>query len=74
MVKTYVHKGKITKIKRGGRRVSWKGGGAKGKLKVGGKTKITVSGKKAKRKALMKGMNCTFTVKGAQKALKIDCG
>jgi len=73
-VKTYVHKGEITKIKRGGRRVGWKGGGAKGKLRVGGKTKITISGKKVKRKALMKGMKCTFTVKGAQKALKIDCG
>ena len=72
-VKTYVHKGKITKIKRGGRRVSWKGGGAKGKLRVGGKTKITIAGKKAKRKALKQGMSCTFTVKGAQKALKIDC-
>ena len=74
VVKTYVHKGKITKIKRGGKRVSWKGGGAKGKLRVGGKTKITVSGGKAKRKALKVGMKCTFTVKGAQKALKIDCG
>ena len=74
MVKTYVHKGKITRIKRGGRRVSWKGKGAKGKLRVGGKTKITVSGKKAKRKALKKGMSCTFTVKGAQKALEIACG
>ncbi len=74
VVKTYVHKGEITKIKRGGKRVSWKGGGVKGKLRVGGKTKITVSGKKAKRKALKKGMSCTFTVKGAQKALKIACG
>ena len=74
VVKTYVHKGKITKIKRGGRRVSWKGGGAKGKLRVGGKTKMSVSGGKAKRKALKVGMNCTFTVKGAQKALKISCG
>ncbi len=74
VVKTYVHKGKITRIKRGGKRVSWKGAGTKGKLRVGGKTKITVSGKKAKRKALKKGMTCTFTVKGAQKALKIACG
>ncbi len=52
VVKTYVHRGKITKIKRGGKRVSWKGGGAKGKLRVGGKTKITLSGGKSKRKAL----------------------
>jgi tripartite-type tricarboxylate transporter receptor subunit TctC len=73
VVKTYVHKGKITGIKRGGRRVKWKGTGKKGGLRVGGSTKITVAGKKAKRKALKVGMGCTFTVKGAQKALKIDC-
>jgi hypothetical protein len=74
VVKTYVHKGKITRVRRGGRRVSWSGGGAKGKLRVGGKTQISVGGKKAKRKVLKEGMNCTFTVKGAQQALKIDCG
>ncbi len=74
VVKTYVHKGKITRVRRGGRRVSWSGGGAKGKLRVGGKTKITVGGKKVKRKVLKTGMSCTFTVKGAQRALKIDCG
>ncbi len=74
VIKTYVHKGKITKVKRDGRRVSWKGGGKKGKLRVSGRgTKITVGGKKAKRKALKVGMSCTFTVKGAQKAKKIDC-
>jgi tripartite-type tricarboxylate transporter receptor subunit TctC len=73
VVKTYVHKGKITGVKRGGKRVKWKGKGKKGKLRVGGKTKITVAGTKAKRKLLKKGMSCTFTVKGAQKALKIDC-
>jgi len=61
-------------VRRGGRRVSWKGGSAKGKLRVGGKTKITVGGNKAKRGALKVGMSCTFTVKGAQRAMKIDCG
>lgn len=74
VVKTYVHKGEITKVRRGGRRVSWKGGGTKGKLRVGGKTKIMVSGSKAKRGSLKVGMKCTFTVKGAERALKIDCG
>jgi tripartite-type tricarboxylate transporter receptor subunit TctC len=73
VVKTYVHKGKITNVKRGGKRVKWKGKGKKGKLRVGGKTKVSVAGKKSKRKALKVGMSCTFTVKGAQKALKIDC-
>ncbi|NKB21703.1 MAG: hypothetical protein GKS01_14525 [Alphaproteobacteria bacterium] len=68
------YKGKITKIKRGGRRVSWKGATATGKLRVSGrKTKITVAGKKAKRKALKVGMSCSFRVKGAQSALNIDC-
>lgn len=71
-VETY--QGAITKIKRGGRRVSWKGTGTGGKLRVSGrKTKIFVAGKKGKRKALKVGMNCAFTVKGAQTALKIDC-
>jgi tripartite-type tricarboxylate transporter receptor subunit TctC len=68
------YKGKITKLKSGGRRVTWKGAKAKGKLRVSGsKTKITVAGKKAKRKALKVGMNCSFRVKGAQTALNIDC-
>lgn len=71
-IETY--SGKITKIKSGGRRVSWKGDSAKGKLRVSGRrTKITVAGKKAKRKALKVGMNCAFKVKGAQTALNIDC-
>ena len=71
-IETYM--GAITRIKRGGRRVSWKGASANGKLRVSGKrTKIFVAGKKGKRKALKVGMNCAFTVKGAQTALKIDC-
>ena len=66
--------GKITKVKRKGRRVSWKGSGKKGKLKVSGsKTKVTIAGKKAKRKSLKKGMACTFKVRGASQALNIDC-
>ena len=66
--------GKITKIKRGGRRVSWAGGGKKGKLKVSGRrTKITIAGKKAKRKALKTGMNCSFKVKGVSTAMEINC-
>jgi tripartite-type tricarboxylate transporter receptor subunit TctC len=71
-VETY--QGAITRVRRGGRRVSWKGASASGKLRVSGsKTKIFVAGKKGKRKALKVGMNCAFTVKGAQTALKIDC-
>ena len=71
-VETYM--GAITGIKSGGRRVSWKGPTATGKLRVSGsKTKIFVAGKPGKRKSLELGMNCAFTVKGAQTALKIDC-
>jgi len=68
------YQGKITAIKLGGRRVSWKGASADGKLRVSGsKTKITVAGNKAKCKALKVGMSCSFRVKGAQTALNIDC-
>ena len=71
-VNTY--EGSITKVKRAGRRVSWKGAGVGGKLRVSGrKTKIFIAGKKGKRKSLKVGMNCSFTVRGAQSALKIDC-
>jgi len=71
-IATYM--GAITKVKRGGRRVSWKGASANGKLRVSGsKTKVFFAGKKSKRKSLKVGMNCAFTVKGAQTALKIDC-
>ena len=74
VIPVVTYTGKITALKRGGRRVSWKGDKAKGKLRVSGShTRITVAGKKAKRKALKVGMNCSFRVKGAQTALNIDC-
>ena len=65
--------GKITKLARGGRRVSWAGDGKKGKVRVSGRrTKIMVAGKKAKRKALTVGMNCKFTYQGSS-AKEINC-
>ncbi len=71
-VETY--QGSITRVRSGGRRLSWKGASASGKLRVSGsKTKIFVAGQAGKRKSLKVGMNCAFTVKGAQTALKIDC-
>ncbi len=74
VVPVVTHKGVISGVKRAGRRVSWKGGGKKGKLRVSGRrTKVTIGGKKAKRKALKAGMQCQFTVKGASTALKIAC-
>ena len=61
-------------MKRGGRLVSWKSGGKKGKLRVSGsKTKIFIAGKKGNQSALKEGMSCDFTVKGAQTAMEIAC-
>jgi tripartite-type tricarboxylate transporter receptor subunit TctC len=56
------HAGAVTKIKRDGRRVwiDYKGKEVMAKIS-GSRTKITVSGKKAKRKAIKMGMNCQFT-------------
>jgi tripartite-type tricarboxylate transporter receptor subunit TctC len=66
-------KGEITKLRRGGRRVEWAGGGKKGKLRVSGsKNELMVGGKKAKRSALKVGMNCEFTYQ-ASAAKKIAC-
>ena len=40
----------------------------------GSRTKITVNGKKAKRKAIKKGMTCTFNYPGpGEEAKNIDC-
>ncbi len=66
-------KGTITKIQRKGRRVSYKGGGRKGKLSVSGsRTKVSIGGKKVKRKNLKVGMKCAFTFQ-ASAAKKIAC-
>ncbi len=69
------HAGKVTKTKRGGRRVwiSYKGKEVKAKVS-GSRTKVTIDGKKAKRKAIKVGMTCTFTYASAgSTAKKIDC-
>ncbi len=74
-IKLVKHTGKVTKTKRGGRRIfiSYKGKEVKAKVS-GRRTKVTIGGKKAKRKAIKVGMTCTFTYPGAgQEAKKIDC-
>ncbi|MCZ6448983.1 MAG: hypothetical protein O6831_12195 [Alphaproteobacteria bacterium] len=74
-IKLVKHTGKVTKTKRGGRRIfiSYKGKEVKAKVS-GRRTKVTIGGKKAKRKAVKVGMTCTFTYPGAgQEAKKIDC-
>ncbi len=69
------HTGKVTKTKRGNRRVwiMYKGKEVRAKVS-GSRTKVTVNGKKVKRKAIKIGMTCTFIYPGAGKeAKKIDC-
>jgi tripartite-type tricarboxylate transporter receptor subunit TctC len=69
------HMGPVTKIKKGGRRlyIGYKGKEVMAKVS-GSRTKLTVNGKKAKRKAVKVGMTCTFTYPGAgQEAQKVDC-
>ena len=73
---TYVkHSGKVTKTKRGGRRISFMYKGKEIKTRVSrSKTKVTINGKKAKRKNVKVGMTCTFTYPGpGQQAKGIDC-
>ena len=69
------HTGKVTKTKKGNRRIwiSYKGKDVKAKVS-GKRTKVTVDGKKVKRKAVKIGMTCTFIYPspGAE-AKKIDC-
>jgi len=73
---TYVDvSGAIVEIKKKGRQLAIKSGGKKVKTKVSGsRTAIFVDGKKAKRKAIKMGMNCTFTYLGpGTESKKIDC-
>ena len=69
------HEGKVTKTKRGGRRIviSYKGKEVTAKVS-GSRTKVTLNGKKAKRKAIKVGMNCRFTYpKAGAEATNVDC-
>ena len=69
------HMGMVTKIKRKGRRI-WidhKGNEVMAKIS-GSRTKITLNGKKVKRKAVKVGMNCQFTYpKPGAEAAMVDC-
>jgi tripartite-type tricarboxylate transporter receptor subunit TctC len=75
VLKVVVESGSVTKIKRGGRRITIGKGKAKRTAKVSGrKTKITIGGAKAKRKAIKVGMNCDFHYYGNKTtAKKIVC-
>ncbi len=74
-IKMAKHTGKVTKTKRGGRRIFIKYKGKEVKAKVSGsRTKVTINGKKAKRKAVKVGMTCTFTYPSAgSEAKRVDC-
>ncbi|MDX1483258.1 MAG: extracellular solute-binding protein [Alphaproteobacteria bacterium] len=65
----------IAAVKRGGRRLSFKVGGETHTVKVSGsRTKITVAGVDATRRAVKKGMSCDITYPGnKEEAKKIDC-
>jgi tripartite-type tricarboxylate transporter receptor subunit TctC len=56
---------KVAGIKREGRRVSFELKNQNVTVSVGGKTKITIAGKKAKRKAIKVGMSCEITHQGS---------
>ncbi len=69
------HAGLVTKIKRGGRKVTINYKGKEVTAKISGsRTKVTINGKKAKRKKIKVGMNCRFTYpKPGKEATKVDC-
>ncbi len=69
------HVGPVTQIKRGGRQVYISNKGKEVFAKISGsRTRVTVDNKKAKRKAIKKGMTCTFTYPRANaEAKKVDC-
>ncbi|MFB3151440.1 MAG: hypothetical protein ACE10M_12860, partial [Alphaproteobacteria bacterium] len=69
------HSGKVTKTKKGGRRIyiDYKGKEVKAKVS-GSRTKVTIDGKKTKRKKIKVGMTCTFTYPGVgMEAKNVDC-
>ena len=65
------HTGKIVKIKRGGRKLYIDYEGKTVSASVSGRrTKVSIDGKKAKRKAVKKGMTCTFVYYGSNSRAK----
>lgn len=69
------HMGVVTATKRGGRRITIDYQGKEVTAKVSGsRTKVTLNGKKVKRKAIKVGMNCQFTYpKPGEEAAMVDC-
>ena len=73
---TYLkHTGKVTKTKRGGRRIwiMYKGKEVKAKIS-GSRTKVTLNGKPDKRKNVKPGMTCTFVyIRAGSEAKQLIC-
>ncbi|MCH8197162.1 MAG: hypothetical protein IH904_03675, partial [Proteobacteria bacterium] len=69
------HTGKVSQIKRKGRRVwiTYKGKEVKTKIS-GSRTTVTIDGKKDKRKNIKVGMTCTFTYpRPGAESKSVDC-
>lgn len=75
VVKDKVVTAKITKIKRKGRRISFKSKGSTQTMRVSrSRTKVSLNGKKVSRKKLKVGMTCKFIYPGNSKRAKsISC-
>lgn len=74
MAKILKVKGPITKINKKGSKLTMTADGKKVDARVAGRTKITIAGKKAERKALKAGMTCTMSlVASGAVAQKMAC-
>ena len=74
MVKMLEVMGAISKINKKGSKLTLSVDGKKVKARVAGRTKITIAGKKSKRKALKAGMTCSITlVASGAVAQKMTC-
>ncbi len=62
MAKILKVKGPITKVNKKGSKLTMTPDGKKVDARVAGRTKITIAGKKAERKALKAGMTCTMSL------------
>ena len=69
------HKAKIEEVVKGGRSIVFLNNGKKVKANISGsKTAVMIGGKKADRKQIKAGMNCSITYPGpGQQATKVDC-
>ncbi|MDA1325350.1 MAG: hypothetical protein O3C34_11435 [Proteobacteria bacterium] len=74
-IRLITQKGRIEEVVKGGRSIVFLHGGKKLKANISGsKTAVMIGGKKANRKEIKVGMNCSVTYPGpGQQANKVDC-